>query len=110
MGIRIENGPIDFANPSIERMLRAVPELCWRYCRGCRHADLYRDCTLPAARCHCCGSADTRLMREATEALKAAAEPTAAADTADRCDHPWHRNPALTIPCPECGEGDDDAV
>jgi hypothetical protein len=23
--------------------------------------------------------------------------------TSNRCDHPWHRNPGLTIPCPECG-------
>jgi len=21
------------------------------------------------------------------------------------CDHPWHRNPALITPCPECGAG-----
>lgn len=20
------------------------------------------------------------------------------------CDHPWHNNPGLIIPCPECGE------
>ena len=20
------------------------------------------------------------------------------------CDHPWHRNPGLLIPCPQCGE------
>jgi len=21
------------------------------------------------------------------------------------CDHPWHRNPALIMPCPACAEG-----
>jgi len=20
------------------------------------------------------------------------------------CDHPWHENPGLIMPCPECGE------
>jgi len=24
------------------------------------------------------------------------------------CDHPWHRNPGLIVPCPECGEGRDE--
>jgi len=23
------------------------------------------------------------------------------------CDHPWHSNPGLITPCPQCGEGDD---
>jgi hypothetical protein len=24
------------------------------------------------------------------------------------CEHPWHENPELITPCPECGEGKDD--
>lgn len=24
-----------------------------------------------------------------------------------QCDHPWHNNPGLVVPCPECGEGEE---
>ena len=29
-------------------------------------------------------------------------------DLANLCSHPWHSNPGLITPCPECDEGRDD--
>lgn len=58
-----------YANPSTETVLKAVPMLQWRLCRDCEYVGLYRDNILPACKCHVCGSADTRHMREANRVL-----------------------------------------
>jgi hypothetical protein len=58
-----------YANPSIEKILKAVPMLQWRRCVICEYVGLYRDNMLPACKCHACGSADTRAITEANKIL-----------------------------------------
>jgi hypothetical protein len=31
----------------------------------------------------------------------------AADSSSGMCDHPWHRNPGLETPCPQCGAGEE---
>jgi len=59
----------DFKYPEMARVLQAVPMIQWRRCWKCNQVDLYRDNMLPACRCHACGSADTRIMREESALL-----------------------------------------
>jgi hypothetical protein len=62
-------GEGDYQNPTIETVLRAVPMLQWRRCGECDRISLYRDNMLPACKCEACGSADTRHMLAANQAL-----------------------------------------
>ncbi len=59
----------DYANPTLEQILKAVPMLQWRKCHDCGHVDLYQDNMQPACWCKLCGSADTRGFLAANQAL-----------------------------------------
>jgi len=66
---RDQNATINFAHPDQDDIREACPDLCWRTCRDCGYIGLYQSPYLPAARCHECSSADTRLMTKETSLL-----------------------------------------
>lgn len=55
---------------TVSNIVDALPGICWRKCWDCGTVQVRQDSTLPAARCCRCGSADTRLLREATSRIR----------------------------------------
>ena len=54
----------------IKEFVAATPGSCWRKCWGCGKIQIHQDSVTPGVLCRFCGSQDTRLMKDKTEALK----------------------------------------
>jgi DNA-directed RNA polymerase subunit RPC12/RpoP len=54
----------------ITELVASNPECCWRKCWGCGKKQIHRASVTPGVLCRYCGSQDTRLLKEETQALK----------------------------------------
>lgn len=54
----------------IYELVWANPDCCWRKCWGCGKTQVHRESITPGVLCRFCGSQDTRLLKEETQALK----------------------------------------
>jgi len=54
----------------IKELVSANPNCCWRKCWGCGKIQIHQDDIVPGVLCRFCGSQDTRLLKEETQALK----------------------------------------
>lgn len=60
----------NYSHPSAWQILRGAPRANWRVCHQCGSESLHMDSRTPWVNCQHCGSQDTRLMKEATQALR----------------------------------------
>ena len=53
-----------------QELVLSNPYCCWRKCWACKKVQIHRSDNTPGVLCRFCGSQDTRLLKEETEALK----------------------------------------
>lgn len=59
-----------FPIPTLEQVLYAAPNMCWRKCHDCDNTALHVDSVTPWVNCRHCGSQDVRLLRAETAELR----------------------------------------
>lgn len=74
IGIKDKVDNLQAENAKLKKVLKefvlAAPDCCWRRCWGCKKVQIHRESVTPGVLCRFCGSQDTRLLREETQALK----------------------------------------